>query len=328
MITRRQALVAAGIAASGLSMVPFAASAQKRWPQRPVKLIVGFPAGSSPDLVARLFVEPLSNAFGQPFTIDNKPGASGNIGVDLVAKATDRHTFGISINGPLSASPWLYSKLPYDPKNDLAPIALVATSPLVLVGRTNANFKTGQEFVAAAKRAGGKTNYGSVGVGSGAHLMMEMLKWRSGMPIEHIPYPGNPQVLTAMLGGDIDVAFMPPSIAWPQVRDGKLRMLAVSTVRRSPLYPDVPTVAESLGVPKFDANVWIGLFGPRGTPPDVIRRLNEEMNQLLQQSDLRKQLADQSWLGAGGSPNAFARRISDDSAMWGGVIKVTGTKLD
>jgi tripartite-type tricarboxylate transporter receptor subunit TctC len=328
LITRRQALVAASIAAAGLPMVPFTAHAQRRWPQRPVKLIVGFPAGSSPDLVTRLFTEPLSKAFGQPFTVDNKPGAGGNIGVDLVAKANDGHTFGMNINGPLSASPWLYSKLPYDPKKDIAPIALVATSPLVLVGRANANFKTGQEFVAAAKRAGGKMNYGSVGVGSGAHLMMELLKWRSGIQIEHIPYPGNPQVVTAMLGGDIDVSFMPPSIAWPQVRDGKLRMLAVSTVQRSPLYPDVPTVAESLGVPKFDANVWVGMFGPRATPPDVVRRVNEEMNKLLQLPDLRKQLADQSWLAAGGTPVAFARRISDDSAMWGGVVRITNVKLD
>jgi tripartite-type tricarboxylate transporter receptor subunit TctC len=231
-----------------------AAAYAAHWPKKTVRIIVGFPAGSSPDMLARLLTEPLAKAFGQPFVIENKPGAGGNIGVDLVAKATDEHTLGVNINGPLTSAKQLYSKLPFDPVRDLRPISLIASSPLLLVGSSDLPAKNMQELMAYAKAQGDKLNYGSVGAGSGAHLAMELFKSQSGITPTHIPYPGYAQVITAMIGKQVDLGFMVPSAAVAQAKAGRVKLFAVSTSSRSTLLPELPTVAEGANLPKFDAS--------------------------------------------------------------------------
>jgi len=206
-----------------------AAAAPTAWPTKPLRILVGFPGGSTPDMAARTLAEPLSRALGQPVVIENKPGASGNIAADQVAKATDDHTLGVVINGNLTSAKLLYPKLPYDPAKDFTPISLLATAPLVLVAP--ANEPGGADFFTAARQGGAQWNYGSVGNGSVAHLGMELLKSRvPGLTPVHVPFAGNPQVVTAMLGGQIQMALIPPGVAMPHVRAGKLKAIGLAGV--------------------------------------------------------------------------------------------------
>ncbi len=298
------------------------------WPTKPVRIIVGFPAGSSPDMLARLLTEPLAKAFGQPFVIENKPGAGGNIGVDLVAKATDEHTLGVNINGPLTSAKQLYSKLPFDPVRDLRPISLIASSPLLLVGAASLPANTLPELMVYAKAQGDKLNYGSVGAGSGAHLAMELFKSQSGITPTHIPYPGYAQVITAMIGKQVDLGFMVPSAAVAQAKAGRVKLFAVSTSSRSTLLPELPTVAEGAGLPKFDAAVWNGIFAPASMPEATARRIADEIAKIVRTPDIRQRLFDQGWQALGTAPEGLALRMQADTALWGGVIAKTGTKLD
>ena len=334
-LLRRQLL--AGFAASALLPASFAQSKKTApavvapvpaWPTKPVRIIVGFPAGSSPDMLARLLTEPLSKAFGQPFVIENKPGAGGNIGVDLVAKATDEHTLGVNINGPLTSAKQLYSKLPFDPVRDLRPISLIASSPLLLVGAASLPANTLPELMVYAKAQGDKLNYGSVGAGSGAHLAMELFKSQSGITPTHIPYPGYAQVITAMIGKQVDLGFMVPSAAVAQAKAGRVKLFAVSTSTRSTLLPELPTVAEGAGLPKFDAAVWNGIFAPASMPEATARRIAEEVAKIVRTPDIRQRLFDQGWQALGTAPEGLALRMQADTALWGGVITKTGTKLD
>jgi tripartite-type tricarboxylate transporter receptor subunit TctC len=329
---RRQALkLHLALASSACAAMPLWAQTSKKpaaWPSQPIRLVVGFPPGSSPDMLARLLAEPLSKALGQSVVVDNKPGAGGNIGVDLVAKATDGHTIGLTGNGPLSSSKLLYSKLPYDPVKDLRPISLVAASPLLLAGSISLAANTTQELMSFARQQGDKLNYGSVGAGSGAHLTMELLKAQSGIRPVHIPFQGFPQVINAMIGKQIDLGFMVPSVALPQARAGKIKLFAVSTGARSSLLPDLPTIAEAANLPRFDTAVWNGVFAPASMPTAVAQRLSEEMVKILRQSDIRQRLFDQGWQTLGTAPEGLANRMKSDTALWGGVIAMTGTKLD
>jgi tripartite-type tricarboxylate transporter receptor subunit TctC len=335
---RRQLL--AGLATAAVLPASFAQSKKATavaapapaWPTNPVRIIVGFPAGSSPDMLARLLTEPLAKAFGQPFVIENKPGAGGNIGVDLVAKATDEHTLGVNINGPLTSAKQLYSKLPFDPVRDLRPISLIASSPLLLVGAANLPANTLPELMVYAKAQGDKLNYGSVGAGSGAHLAMELFKSQSGITPVHIPYPGYAQVITAMIGKQVDLGFMVPSAAVAQAKAGRVKLFAVSTGSRSTLLPELPTVAEGAGLsnslPKFDAAVWNGIFAPASMPEATARRIAEEIAKIVRTPDIRQRLFDQGWQALGTAPEGLALRMQADTALWGGVIAKTGTKLD
>jgi tripartite-type tricarboxylate transporter receptor subunit TctC len=331
--SRRQWL--AGLAAAAFAPVAFtqskktvAAASLAPWPTKPVRIIVGFPAGSSPDMLARLLTEPLAKAFGQPFVIENKPGAGGNIGVDLVAKATDEHTIGVNINGPLTSAKQLYSKLPFDPVLDLRPISLIASSPLLLVGSTSLPVNTLPELMVYAKTQGDKLNYGSVGAGSGAHLTMELFKSQSGITPVHIPYPGYAQVITAMIGKQVDLGFMVPSAAVAQAKAGRVKLFAVSTSSRSTLLPELPTVAEGANLPKFDAAVWNGVFGPASMPEATARRIADEIAKIVRTPDIRQRLFDQGWQALGTAPEGLALRMQADTVLWGGVIAKTGTKLD
>ena len=251
------------------------------WPSKPLRLIVGFPAGSSPDLTARALAEPLGRALGQAVVVENKAGAGGNIAADAVAKATDGHTLGLMINGNMTVARILNPKLSYNPLRDFAPVSLIGTAPLLLTVPASAPGETPAQWLAQAREAGHKLSYGSPGVGTVAHLGMELLKARSGIAPEHVPYPGNPQIINAMLGGQIQLALLPPGLAQPQIKAGKVRALAVTSTERSAALPELPTMIEA-GVPGFNAGVWWSVLAPKGTPADIIRRLNAECDRIEQ----------------------------------------------
>src|SRR5262245_29157714 len=232
------------------------AQAAEDWPSRPVHMIVPFPAGSSPDLIARILAEKLAPALGQPIVVENRPGAGGNLGTALVARAApDGYTIGFSIQGPLAVNSVLYKKMEYDPFKDLAPVCLVAASPNVLVVDPKLGVGTVKELVALAKSQPGRLNYGSVGSGSSSHLTMELFKEAAGIDLVHVPYPGSPQVNTAIVSGQVAAGFVVPATAMPLVESGRLKALAVTTSVRSIVLPQYPTLAES-GYPEVVSTSW------------------------------------------------------------------------
>ena len=295
------------------------------WPTRPVRIIVGFPGGSTPDMSARTLAEPLSRALGQPVIVENRVGASGNIAADLVAKAADDHTLGVVINGNLTSAKQLYAKLHYDPATDFAPVSLLTTAPLMLVAP--ASLPGGAEFFAAARQAGDQWNYGSVGNGSVGHLGMELIKLRSpGMTPVHVPYSGNPQVVTAMLGGQIQMALIPPGIALPHIRSGKLRAIGLAG-GRSLLAPEVPPLAEA-GLKGVNLEVWTALIGPAGLPKSAQERLAREVPRIVREADTRQKLFAQGWQAVGTSPDGLRNRIRDETTLLGSIIQARGIKIE
>lgn len=302
-----------------------AAAAPAAWPTKPLRILVGFPGGSTPDMAARTLAEPLSRALGQPVVIENKPGASGNIAADQVAKATDDHTLGVVINGNLTSAKLLYPKLPYDPAKDFTPISLLATAPLVLVAP--ANEPGGADFFTAARQGGAQWNYGSVGNGSVAHLGMELLKSRvPGLIPVHVPFAGNPQVVTAMLGGQIQMALIPPGVAMPHVRAGKLKAIGLAGGRSS-LVPEVPPLADA-GVTKVNLEVWTALIGPANLSKAAQARLAQEVPRIIRDADTRQKLFNQGWQAVGTSPDGLKSRVKDEAAILGGIIQSRGIKLE
>lgn len=299
------------------------------WPAKPIHLVVPFPPGSSPDILARTIAAPLSEALGQSIVIDNKPGAGGNIGTRMVAQARpDGHTLLYTINGPLVTAPTLYQRtLGYDPQQDLAPISLVGTSPNVLVVGNSVAADDVTEFVALARQQGGTMNYGSVGPGSSAHLAMEMFKHEAGIDLLQVPYPGFPQVITAIIAGDVHAGFMVPAIAIPQVRDGKARALAVTSRQADPALPGLPAMAES-GYPDFESISWNAVLAPAGTPPTIVRRLNRELATILESDKVRQQFAAQYFTARASSPENLARMMREEKARWDAVIERLGLSLD
>jgi tripartite-type tricarboxylate transporter receptor subunit TctC len=300
--------------------------AQAPWPTRPLRLVVPFPAGSSPDLIARIVAEPLARALGQPVIVDNKPGAGGNIGTALVAHAEpDGQTWLFTIQGPLVTAPLLSKQLGYDPARDLAPVTLVATSPNVLVvdPRTGAN--TLAEFVRLAKANAGRWNYGSVGNGSASHLAMESFKRRAGIDLAHVPYGGFPQVVQSMLAGDVQAGFMVPGIAMGQVRAGKLKALGVTTLGRAASLPELPTFQE-LGYAGFEAVSWQGVLAPAKTPQAWIDRMSRELVRIIKTDDVRSRMLNQYFSAAGTAPQALAGLMKTERERWAQVIREAGVQ--
>ncbi len=295
------------------------------WPTRPVKILVGFPGGSTPDMAARTLAEPLSRVLGQPVIVENKPGASGNIAADLVAKATDDHTLGVVVNGNLTSAKLLYSKLPYDPAKDFTPISLLTTAPLVLVAPVDQ--PSGSAFFVAARNGGNKWNYGSVGNGSVGHLGMELLKSTAGnLEAVHVPYQGNPQVVTAMLGGQIQMALVPPGIALPQIRAGKLKAIGL-TSGRSPLATEIPSLADA-DVRNFSLEVWTALIGPAMLSKAAQARLAKEVPSIIRDNDTRQKLFNQGWQAVGTAPEGLISRIRSETTIMGGIIAMRGIKIE
>ena len=302
-----------------------AAPVAANWPTRPVKLLVGFPGGSTPDMAARTLAEPLSRALGQPVIVENRPGASGNIAADLVSKATDDHTLGVVINGNLTSAKMLYSRLPYDPAKDFTPISLLTTAPLVLVAPVNQ--PSGSEFFLAARNGGDKWNYGSVGNGSVGHLGMELLKTKAGnLAAVHVPYQGNPQVITALLGGQIQMALVPPGIALPQIKAGKLKAIGL-TSSRSALASEIPSLSEA-DVRNFNLEVWTALVGPARLSKAAQARLAQEVPRIIRDNETRQKLFNQGWQAVGTSPEGLSSRIRSETAIMGGIISMRGIKIE
>ena len=304
-----------------------AAPAAANWPNRPIKIMVGFPGGSTPDLVARAIAEPLSKALGQPVIVENRPGAGGNIAADIVAKSTDDHTVGVMINGNLTIARLLNPKTPYDPAKDLAPISLIGTAPLVLAAPANAPGGSAQDFLVAARNAGDKWSYGTPGIGTVGHIGMELLKTKTNINPVHVPYPGNPQVIQAMLGGQIQLSLLPPGLVTQQVKAGKLRAIGVTSSGRSPLVPEIPSLAEG-GVSNFQLEIWTAMAGPSSMPKPIIAKLSALVSEIARSPDMRAKLFQQGWQVAGTSAEGLANRMKSDTNLLGGVIAMRGIKVE
>lgn len=312
-----------------LTLFPLVIQAQSAaaWPSKPVKILVGFPAGTSPDLLARTLAEPLAKALGQAVVVENKPGAGGNIAADAVAKATDGHTLGVMINGNLTIARLLNPKTPYDPLKDLAPISLIGTAPLLLAAPASAPGGGAAEFLTAARAGGNQWSYGSPGVGTVGHIGMELLKARTGISPVHVPYPGYPQVVTAMLGGQIQLSMLPPGLAMAQARAGKVKLVGVTSPVRSTLAPDVPSLSEA-GVKDFELEIWNAVAGPASLPKPVVAKLSALLSEIARSPDIRVKLFQQGWQVVGGSSEALVRRIQADTAVLGKIIHERAIKVE
>jgi tripartite-type tricarboxylate transporter receptor subunit TctC len=305
-----------------------AGAAAQNYPAKPIKLIVPFPAGSTPDIVGRALGQKLNEAWSQPVVVENKTGAGGNIGTAEAAKsAPDGYTLVIGINGPVAVNKALYKSLPYDPEKDLAPISLLAVGAQMLAVHPSVPARNLKEFVEHVRKNPGKLSYGSVGAGSGSHLTMELLKSQAKLDMVHVPYRGFPPVVQDLIPGNIHATFAIIPAVLGNVKAGKLKGLAVTSEKRSELAPDVPTIAEQ-GFPRFDATVWIGLLAPAGLPGDVLGKIAGETQKAMADPELRKRLGASGFQVVGGTPEQFATFIKSETEKWTGVVKLTGAKVD
>jgi tripartite-type tricarboxylate transporter receptor subunit TctC len=296
------------------------------WPTKAVRIMVGFPGGSTPDLVARTIAEPLSKALGQPVIVENRPGAGGNIAADVVAKATDNHTIGVMINGNMTIAKLLNPATPFDPLKDLAPISLIGTAPLLLTAPANAPGNTAQEFFQAARTAGNKWSYGTPGVGTVGHIGMELLKTKTNIDPVHVPYPGNPQLFTAMIGGQIQLSLLPPGLAAAQIRAGKLKAIGVTSTGRSSLVPEYPSLDEGGVTRGFQLEIWTAAAAPQSMPKPIVAKLSKLISEIARTPEVREKLFQQGWQVAGTSSEGLANRIKADTALLGGVIATRDIK--
>ena len=325
MLVRMKKLLACALLAA--LVAPLGAIAQT-WPTaRPIRMVIPFPAGGATDIVGRTIAQKLSAAIGQQIVIDNKPGAGGTIGADLVAKApADGYTILMATSSTHSIGPALNPKMPYDAFRDFAPVAHIANAPSVLVVGRNFPASTVQELVALLKRSPGQYNFGSSGIGTYPHLAAEMFKWRAGgLFVVHIPYRGTGLVITDLVAGQI--AFLMDSIvsAQPHIADGKVKPLAVSGARRSASAPTVPTFAEA-GIAGMDFSNWFGVFAPPGTPAEIVQRLNRELNAALRTPEVLERLQRAGADPVGGTPEQFAKVYRDEFESWKAVIQRAGIK--
>jgi len=326
--TRRRLLAGAAVCAGLLAPLTTShAQTAAAWPGKPLRFIVGFPAGSSPDLTARALAEPLEKALGQPVVVENRVGAGGNIGGDAVAKATDGHTIGLMINGNLTIARLLNPALRYDPATDFAPISLIGVAPLVLVAPASAPGSDARSFLDSARAAGSKWSYGSPGVGTVGHLGMELLKARTGIAPVHVPYPGYPQVFNALVGGDLQLSMLPPALAQTQIKAGKLRGIGVTGSGRSPLAPELPSLLDA-GVKQFNLEIWNAVVAPAGMPRAHVARLAEAISTIVRAPEMRQRLFQQGWQAVGSSPEGLANRIQADTRVLGQIIRTQGIRVD
>ncbi len=324
---RRHLLAAAAIAATLATTMPRPAFAQGAWPNRPVRIVVPAPAGSSLDIIVRTLSEKLAAGWGQPVVVENKPGAGGMLGMDVAAKATDGHTLAIGFNGPVAFAPFLYKKMPYDPAKDLLPVVMTTSQPNVLAVNAALPVKTVKEFVDWARARAGKVNYSSLGNGSSAHLTMELFLAEAGIAATHIPFNGSPPAAMAVAQGEADATFMVAPALLPHERNGKVRMLAVSSAQRPDSLKAMPTLAEA-GYGNVESLAWNGLFAPAGTPDAVVARVNADVNAALADPAVKAALDAQGLTVVGGSAADFRRVVDVDTRRWGAIINKIGVKLD
>ncbi len=299
-----------------------------RYPTKPIRLVVPFPPGGATDILARNVAQKLTEAWGQQVIVDNRPGAGGNIGSELVAKsAPDGYTLVMGTVGTHAINASLYAKMPYDHVKDFVPVILVAGVPNVLVVNPSVPVNSVAELIAYAKANPGKLNFASSGNGTSIHLSGELFKVMAGVQITHIPYKGSAPALQDLLGGQVQLMFdnLPPSL--PLIKAGKLRALAVTSATRAAALPDVPTMAEA-GLPGFEASSWFGVLAPAGTPPAIVAKLNAEIGKWLASPDAKEKLLAQGANAAGGTPEDFAKHIQAETAKWAKVVKESGAKVD
>lgn len=331
---RRRRTIAATLAAGALGAIvlPAPAFAQpasaQAWPERPVRIIIPAAPGGSSDPLARLVAEELSRVFKQPFPVENRPGANGNIGSAMAAKSPpDGHTLLFGWAGTLVSAVTLYGAKPYHPQKDLDPIVLIGSIPNVLLVNPAVPVRTLDEFTTYLRRNPGKLNFGSTGSGSSYHLSGELHKKLTGTFMTHIPYTSPGSVFSDLLSGQIEVAYPGLTAAIPYVRDGRLRALAVMADKRSDSLPNVPTTHE-LGQPKLVSETWFGLLAPKGTPATITARINETVNAAMTNPRFRGRLLEMGYTPLGGTPERFATMLSDDIVKWGEVVRFSGAKID
>jgi tripartite-type tricarboxylate transporter receptor subunit TctC len=307
-----------------LGILPAAA---QDWPTKTVRIIVPFGPGSTPDMVGRLIADHMQQKLGQTFVIENRPGASANTGTDLVAKAEpDGYTIGISLGGPLAINTLLFAKMPYDPAKDLALVTMLATQPSALVVNTSLGVNSVAELIDLLKKNAGKFNYGSIGNGSLSHLAMEALALKSGTTMVHIPYPGSPQAMTAVLRNDVQMGCLPAISVTPHVASGQVKILAISLGQRSALMPGIPTLREA-GI-DVEADAWNGLIAPARTPEPIIAKIHDVVVEALAEPAIRAKLATQLMEPIPTTPAQFRAKINADLARWSPVIKALDLKIN
>jgi tripartite-type tricarboxylate transporter receptor subunit TctC len=315
------------IAAAMVLVLGSAFAVAQDWPAKPVKIVVPFAAGATPDIVARLIADDLQSRLNQTFIVENRPGASGNTGTDAVVKAEpDGATIGVSIGGPLAVNMLLFGHLPYDPRKDLTLITLLVTQPSVLAINSALGVNSTRELIDVIRRDPGKYAFGSIGAGSLSHLAIEAIALKSGARLVHVPYPSSPQAVTALLRNDVQMVCLPAISIMPQLGSPALRVLAVSTAERSPLLPDIPTLQEA-GI-EVEADAWSGLIAPAAIPQSMAARIGHLIGETLRLPVIRDKLAAQLMRPIPGTPAEFRARIDGDIARWSPVIAAAKIKID
>src|SRR5215472_6606805 len=315
-------------ALAALVAVSAAHASAQSYPSKPIRLVVPFPAAGTTDILARDVGQHLSEIWKQPVVIENRPGAAGNIGSDIVARSgPDGYTLLMCTVSTHAINPNLYSKLPYDHIKDFAPVILVARVPNVLEVNPGVPVYSVADLIKLAKEKPGQLNFASSGSGTSIHLSGELFKTMAGVSMVHVPYKGSAPAVADLVGGQVQLMFdnLPSSLQ--QIKGGKLRAIAVTSAQRSPALPDIPTIAES-GLPGFEATSWFGVLAPAGTPPGIISRLNAEIDKWLQGDSGKAQLLEQGALPAGGTPDEFAAYIRAETEKWAKVVKLSGAKVD
>ena len=323
MTPTRRILLAAALCAATLT-----AMAQSNWPSRPIRFVVPYAPGSSPDVLVRIFSDKLGKTLGQPVVVENRAGAGGNTGTDHVAKAApDGYTFLVSTNGPLVYSTVFNSKLPYDPFKDLAPVTLAGVQPNVCAVSNELKVDSVKGWVDAMKKDPGKFNYSSTGVGSMSHLSVEIVKLKSDSYAVHLPYASSPLAVLAIMQGDVQFACVPPVAVMPQAKAGKLKAIAVTSAKRSKLAPELPTMAES-GFPDIQALAWMAIMAPAKTPPEIVNRMSREIAAILAEPESQQKLAVAYMESVGSTPEELAKWMVEEHQRWAPVIKHVGLKTD
>jgi tripartite-type tricarboxylate transporter receptor subunit TctC len=302
-------------------------AAAQDWPAKQVNFIVPFSAGGTTDLFGRLLAQHMQKHFDKPFIVENKPGAGGNIGAGLVAKASpDGYTFLVGTVSTHAINPFLYSKLPYDTVKDFQPVSLIARLPNLLVVHPSVPAKTVAELIAHLKANPDKLSYGSSGAGTSIHLAGELFKIKTGTTMTHVPFRSSGDIMNNLTGGHINLAFDNATLAWPQVQAGRLRALAVTSLTRAPFAPDLPPVADTIA--GFEATSWHGVFAPAGTPKPIVDKMAAEIRRILEQGDVKDKLAEIGAVASPMTPDEFVKFIDAERAKWADVVKASGAKLD
>lgn len=326
-IQRRHFTRLATAISTGLVSLPAFSQSTETWPSKPIRMVVGYPAGSSPDMQARLIAEPLAQALGQAVVVENRPGASGNIGAEIISKATDEHTIGVVGNGPLTSSQFLYAKVPYDAAKDFAPLALIGAAPLVWVTARSSTPRDATSHIQQLRTEGEKLTYGSIGPGSGGHLGMELLKQSLRIKPMHVPFNGGPAILNAIMGGHIQMSLLPASTVAPLVQSGKLEAVAVTSAKRTPLAPTLPSL-EDIGVQGVNIEVWNAVVAPSRLSPAAQNRLSGELGKILSSREIRQKLLVQGWRADDPSAKALRERILKDTATYKDIIVRNNIRID